>query len=320
HSGSGTSAVYAPYVRLETAGSITIVVSDQSTYYTNRVTEIQTQDVVSGVSNGTQIPITYVLANGGIINNMLQVNPTNRSYSTYNNGFRIGNYSNESALYLGRDTTVISTTKAGQWEISKTNDNALTVNPSSLRQVDHSVGLSINSDSTIIKFNGNELVNVGTDQIITGKKSFTGVKCDVIQINPTVNNFNEGIRISRSTISDYRGIQLGCDPNSTTGTISDQWSIVNTYNDELRIGVGDQLSQSNKGLIISADGNTLSFNGSVIAGAGAQSGASNGSVNYSAGNPILWGLNSTDSNGGFFSSGSNICWRAHPLTQGSVPP
>ncbi|KAA6377617.1 MAG: hypothetical protein EZS28_026857 [Streblomastix strix] len=295
HSGSGTSVVYAAHVRLETAGSITIVVFDQSTYYTNRVTEILTQDVVSGVSNGTQIPITYDLANSGIINNMLQVNPTNRSYSTYNNGIRIGNYSNESALYLGCDTTVINTTKS-------------------------SVGLSINSDSTIIKFNGNELVNVGTDQIITGKKLLARVKCDAIQISPTVNNFNEGIRISRSTISDYSGIQLGCDPNSTTGTISDQWSIVNTPTGELRIGVSDQLLQDNKGLMISADGNTLSFNGSVIDGTGASNGASNGQVNYSAGNPILWGLNSTDSNGGFFSSGSNICWRAHPLTQGSVPP
>ncbi|KAA6355820.1 MAG: hypothetical protein EZS28_048653, partial [Streblomastix strix] len=72
HSGSYTSAIYSAYVRLESAGSITIVISDQSTYYTNRITEILTQEVVSGVSNGTQIPISYDLANGGIINNMLQ--------------------------------------------------------------------------------------------------------------------------------------------------------------------------------------------------------------------------------------------------------
>ncbi|KAA6353951.1 MAG: hypothetical protein EZS28_050522, partial [Streblomastix strix] len=72
HSGSGTSAIYSAYVRLESAGTVTIVVSDQSTYYTNRITEILTQDVVQGVANGTQIPITYDLANGGIINNMLQ--------------------------------------------------------------------------------------------------------------------------------------------------------------------------------------------------------------------------------------------------------
>ncbi|KAA6320190.1 MAG: hypothetical protein EZS28_054718, partial [Streblomastix strix] len=149
HSGSGTSAIYSAFVRLQQAGSITIVVTDQSSQYTNRITEILTQDVVSGVSNGTQIPITYDLADGGIINNMLQVNPTGRTYSTYNNGIRIGNYNTEySSLYLGCSTSAINTTQAGQWEISKTNDNVLTINPSSLRQTDHSVGLSINGDSS----------------------------------------------------------------------------------------------------------------------------------------------------------------------------
>ncbi|KAA6356380.1 MAG: hypothetical protein EZS28_048093, partial [Streblomastix strix] len=156
HSGSGTSAIYSAYIRLESSGGVTIVVSDQSTYFTNRITEILTQDVVQGVSNGTQIPITYDLANGGIINNMIQVNPTGRTYTTFNNGIRIGNYNTEySSLYLGCSTTAINTTQAGQWEISKTNDNALTINPSSLRKADHSVGLSINGDSSIITFNAN---------------------------------------------------------------------------------------------------------------------------------------------------------------------
>ncbi|KAA6399966.1 MAG: hypothetical protein EZS28_004505 [Streblomastix strix] len=72
--------------------------------------------------------------------------------------------------------------------------------------------------------------------------------------------------------------------------------------------------------MISADGNTLSFNGSVIAGTGAQSGSSNSSVNYSAGNPILWGMNSVDTNNKFYSNENNVFWRAHPLTMGSVPP
>ncbi|KAA6315189.1 MAG: hypothetical protein EZS28_055457, partial [Streblomastix strix] len=116
------------------------------------------------------------------------------------------------------------------------------------------------------------------------------------------------------------GIFLGCDSNSTSGTIPYQWCIVNTPTGELRIGVDDQILQSNKGLIISADGNTLSFNGSVIAGTGAQNGATNGSVNYSAGNPILWGVNSTDPIGGFYSNGTNIYWRARTITLGSVPP
>ncbi|KAA6382285.1 MAG: hypothetical protein EZS28_022188, partial [Streblomastix strix] len=120
----------------ESTGSITIVVSDQSTYYTNRITEILTQAVLIVVSNGTQIPFTYDLANGGIINNMLQVNPT------------------------GCSTTAINTTQVGQWKISKTSDKTLTINTSNLRQADHSVGL----------------MNVGTDQTITGVKTFDTIK------------------------------------------------------------------------------------------------------------------------------------------------
>ncbi|KAA6379765.1 MAG: hypothetical protein EZS28_024709 [Streblomastix strix] len=240
HSGSGTSAIYSVYVRLESAGTVTIVVSDQSTYYTNRITEILTQDVIQGVANGTQIPITYDLANGGIINNMLQVNPTDRNYTTYNNGIRIGNYNTEySSLYLGCSTTAINTRQTDQWEISKTSDKALTVNPSSLRQADHSVGLSSST-------------------------SFAGVKCGAIQINPTAISNGEGLRIARSTIGNFSGIFLGCDSNSTAGTIPYQWCIVNTLTGELWIDVDDQILQSNKGLLFSADGNTLTFNGRVL--------------------------------------------------------
>ncbi|KAA6369458.1 MAG: hypothetical protein EZS28_035015, partial [Streblomastix strix] len=322
HTGSGTSAIYSAYVRIQSTNSIVIVVSDQSTYYTNRITEILTQDVVSIVSSATQIPISYDLGNGGIINNMIQVNPTGRSYTTYNNGIRIGNNSNYSALYLGCATSAINTTQAGQWEINKTDDNTLNINPSSLRQADHSVGLSINSDSTKITFNSNELVNVGTDQTITGIKTFG----KLLQVNPSLDGtFNEGIRISRHPNSQWSNIQFGSDPNSNTGYIDNQWlvgtSSSGAYNPlGFTIVKAGQENQADRGLMISADGNTLTFNGSVIAGTGATSGASNGSVNYSAGNPILWGVNSADTNGGFYSNGTNICWRARPITLGSIPP
>ncbi|KAA6380502.1 MAG: hypothetical protein EZS28_023972 [Streblomastix strix] len=243
HSGSSSSAIYLAYVRIESTNNITIVVSDQSTYYTNRITEVLTQDVVSSVSSATQIPITYDLGNGGIINNMLQVNPT------------------------GCSNSAINTTQAGQWEISKTNDNAITINPSSLRQADHSVGL----------------INLGTDQTITGTKTIN----NVLKISPTSNDYTEGIRIVRSSNGNCSGIYLGCNPNSTNGTMEGQWNIVNAPDGQLLIGVNTQIGQPNQGLVISTDGQTLSFNGSVIAGAGATNGASNGSVNYSAGNPIL---------------------------------
>ncbi|KAA6393382.1 MAG: hypothetical protein EZS28_011089 [Streblomastix strix] len=282
HTGSGTSAIYSAYVRIESTNSITIVVSDQSTYYTNRITEILTQDVVTSVSSATQIPITYDLANGC-------------------------------------DTTAINKTKAGQWEISKTDDKALTVNPSSLRQADHSVGLSINSDSSIIKFNGNELVNVGTDQSITGRKTFGDTTLGSIQLNPTDAPYSEGIRISNSHLYNVSAIYLGTS-TSTSGEIDDQWTIIKRNTGELYICRTVEQNTDNRGLAISADGNTLTFNGSVIAGAGATNGASNGSVNYSAGNPILWGVNSVGTEGGFYSDGPKIYWRAKPVTFGAVPP
>ncbi|KAA6394096.1 MAG: hypothetical protein EZS28_010378 [Streblomastix strix] len=299
HTGSSTSAIYSAYVRIESTNSITIVVTDQSTYFTNRITEILTQDVVSTVSSATQIPITYDLGNGGIINNMLQVNPT------------------------GCATSAINTTQAGQWEISKTNDNALTINPSSLRKADHSVEQMINGDEIILTMNTSYPVGHPLHINYRGTSSydsFAGVKCGSMQVNPATNQYSQGIRISRSTNTNYSGIFLGCDPNSSTGTLTDQWNIVNSPTGELRIGVNEQITEANKGLIISADGNTLSFNGSVIAGTGATSGASNGSVNYSAGNPILWGLNSVDTNGGFYSDGPKVYWRAKPVTLGAVPP
>ncbi|KAA6392453.1 MAG: hypothetical protein EZS28_012018 [Streblomastix strix] len=150
--------------------------------------------------------------------------------------------------------------------------------------------------------------------------SFAGVKCGLVQIKPNGNNFNEGLRISRSSDSNYSATYLACNQKSISGSLKNQWSIINTPTGELRIGVSDQLLQDNKGLEISSDGNSLSFNGSVIAGAGEQSGASNGSINYSAGNPILQGVNSVDTNGGFYSDGPKVYWRAKPVTLGAVPP
>ncbi|KAA6364053.1 MAG: hypothetical protein EZS28_040419, partial [Streblomastix strix] len=50
---------------------------------------------------------------------------------------------------------------------------------------------------------------------------------------------------------------------------------------------------------MSADGKTLTFNGSVFAGTGMTGRASSGSVNYFAGNPIIWGVNSVGTEGDF---------------------
>ncbi|KAA6385021.1 MAG: hypothetical protein EZS28_019453 [Streblomastix strix] len=210
------------------------------------------------------------------------------------------------ALYLACSNTSINTVQAGQWEISKTSDNALTINPSSLRKADHSVGLSINGDSTKITFNGNELVNVGTDQTINGTKIFNGI----FQVNPAGTYNNEGIRIAKAS-NGLSQIQFGCDSNQTSGQIQGQWAAgimirQDTQSKEFVICLTSDFGNDDRGLRISADGNTLTFNGSVIAGTGATNGAINGSVNYSAGNPILWGVNSVGTEGGFYSDGAKI--------------
>ncbi|KAA6371147.1 MAG: hypothetical protein EZS28_033327 [Streblomastix strix] len=72
--------------------------------------------------------------------------------------------------------------------------------------------------------------------------------------------------------------------------------------------------------MVSDDRNAFPFNGSVIAGTCASSEASNGSVNYSAGNPILWGVNSVGTECGFCIVGANVYQRAKPITLDSIPP
>ncbi|KAA6363167.1 MAG: hypothetical protein EZS28_041306, partial [Streblomastix strix] len=218
HTSTYSSAVYTAWIHMMSgSGMVTVSVSKQGTYWPTRVTEILTQDIVSSITGTqTQIPMSFNLGSGGIIGDMLQVNPLDRNYTAYNNGIRIGNNNGDStsSLYLGCIKTVTNTTQSGQWEISKTNDKALTINPSSLRQTDHSVGLSIDGDSSIIKFNGNELVNVGTDQTINGRKAFNGI----FQVNPTGTNYNEGIRIAKAT-NGLSQIQFGCDSAQYSGQI-----------------------------------------------------------------------------------------------------
>ncbi|KAA6394847.1 MAG: hypothetical protein EZS28_009628 [Streblomastix strix] len=77
HTGSYSSAVYTAWIHMMSGiGGVTITVSKQSTYFPQRVTEILTQDIVSSISGSqTQIPISYNIGNGGIINNMIQVHP-----------------------------------------------------------------------------------------------------------------------------------------------------------------------------------------------------------------------------------------------------
>ncbi|KAA6388334.1 MAG: hypothetical protein EZS28_016138 [Streblomastix strix] len=188
-------------------------------------------------------------------------------------------------------------------------------------------------DNFVLQDNINQQ-NITTDTLPTGSL-FTstviqnqfinqgGIINGMAQINPNTANYSQGLRISRSVAGC--GIYLGTG-NNINGTVQNQWQIVSQPSNfeqnplGLTIGLSSESGAADRGLRISADGNTLSFNGSVIAGTGSSNGASNGSVNYSAGNPILWGQYSNGTEGGFYSDGSNVYWRARSITLGSVAP
>ncbi|KAA6389770.1 MAG: hypothetical protein EZS28_014703 [Streblomastix strix] len=195
-------------------------------------------------------------------------------------------------------------------------------------------GISLSTQYPNSKLVTKYVLNAGTST------SYASVTSGNVQINPSATGrFDDGLRIAR-TVQDQNvgssSIELGCSRTSNSGAIQGQWVIYTPSTDAVQapqsliIAVANQASDITRGLQISIDGNTLSFNGQVIAQtnptagqttiSSSSSGASNGSVNYSAGNPILWGVNSVDTNGGFYSNGNNVFWRAHPLTMGSVPP
>ncbi|KAA6383744.1 MAG: hypothetical protein EZS28_020728 [Streblomastix strix] len=257
-------------------------------------------------------------------NNIFQIVPTG---TDYNEGIRIAKATNGSCqIFFGVDPNEHSGFIEGQWTAGIMLSQGPTVQQFSICQssdyANASRGLRIATDGNTLTFNGNGLVDVGTDQTINGIKTFS----KLLQINPTFNGtFNEGIRISRHPSNQWSNIQFGCDPNKNTGKVDNQWLAGSTGNNGTNplgfiiVKAGEE-GQADRGLQISADGNTLTFTGSVIAGTGATNGASNGSVQYSAGNPIRWGVNSTGTEGGFYSNGTNICWRARPITLGSVPP
>ncbi|KAA6378012.1 MAG: hypothetical protein EZS28_026461, partial [Streblomastix strix] len=132
-------------------------------------------------------------------------------------------------------------------------------------------------DKFILQENSNEY-NITTDTLPTGTQfaklaiqnkfiNNGGIINGILQINSGISFWNQGIRISRSTSGSASGIHLGCDPNSTNGTLQDQWTIITTSTREFRIGVNQQ-TMNGQGLQISADGNILSFNGVQLSGTG----------------------------------------------------
>ncbi|KAA6373753.1 MAG: hypothetical protein EZS28_030719 [Streblomastix strix] len=234
----------------------------------------------------------------------IQVNSTTNQFSQ---GIRISRSTNtnQSGIFLGcdplsttgslQDQQNIVNTTAGQFRIG-VNDQITEANQ----------GLTISADGQALTFNGNQFVDLTTDQSLSGIKTFH----KLVQVIPSANGtFNEGIRISRHPANQWNNIQFGRDPNTNSGKIDNQWLVGSTGNNGANyfgfaiVKTGEE-GQADRGLQISADGNTLSFNGQVIAG---------GSVNYSQSSTILWGTKSLGTDGGFYTNGTTVFWRDHAL-------
>ncbi|KAA6382249.1 MAG: hypothetical protein EZS28_022224 [Streblomastix strix] len=102
--------------------------------------------------------------------------------------------------------------------------------------------------------------------------SYASVTSGNVQINPSATaGFDDGLRIAR-TIENTgsSSIELGCSRTSNSGSINGQWSIFTPPSSSITnpqsfvIAVSSQAGDNTRGLQISADGNTLTFNGRVI--------------------------------------------------------
>ncbi|KAA6394598.1 MAG: hypothetical protein EZS28_009871 [Streblomastix strix] len=140
-----------------------------------------------------------------------------------------------------------------QWLIGSTGNNG--ANPLGFiivkaGQEGQSSGLQINQYGNVLNFYG---------QFTSGN----------IQINPTATGYDDGLRISRAdpTSTGNSSIYLGCSRTSTTGSIDVQWSTFTPPSSSINnlqsfvIAKSSQAGDNNRGLQISADGNTLTFNG-----------------------------------------------------------
>ncbi|KAA6359326.1 MAG: hypothetical protein EZS28_045147, partial [Streblomastix strix] len=101
--------------------------------------------------------------------------------------------------------------------------------------------------------------------------SYAGVIAGNVQINPTATAYDDGLRIARSNPDTGNStIQLGCSRTLNTGAIVGQWTIFtppasSTTNPQgFAIAISSQAGDNTRGLQISADGNTLTFNGRVL--------------------------------------------------------
>ncbi|KAA6365773.1 MAG: hypothetical protein EZS28_038700, partial [Streblomastix strix] len=316
--GSGVDKYGELWCRIDDYSYNTFIYETEVSAFQGNITNILTTDGQSALPTGYS-NIQQLFSN---IYGSIQINPTATSYDDGLRIARSGENSGNSSIQLGCSRTYNTGLTEGQWAIF-TPPNTAEINPQGLvlavasQAGDNSRGLQINANGNTLTFNGNQFVDVATNQTITAKKIFAaGIDSGNIQINPTATGYDDGLRISRSEESiGGSSLILGCSRYTNTGAIANQWQIFsppsNYVNNPLglTLQLGFDSGDTNRGLCISADGNTLSFNGQIIAGTGAPV----GSVNYSQGNPILWGVRSLDTDGGFYSDGPTIFWRDQAL-------
>ncbi|KAA6384583.1 MAG: hypothetical protein EZS28_019890 [Streblomastix strix] len=283
-----------------------IYVTEVSAFQGN-ITNILTTDSQSALPTGYS-SIQQLFPN---IYGSMQINPTAISYDDGLRIARSGENLGNSSIQLGCSRTYNTGLTEGQWAIF-TPPNTAEINPYGLvlavasQAGDNNRGIQISSNGNTLTFNGNQFVDLTTDQSLSGIKTFY----KLVQVIPTANGtFNEGIRISRHPTNQWSNIQFGSDPDTNSGMIDNQWLLGTAGNDAqnplgFTIVKAGQETYAGRGLQISADGNTLSFNGQVIAG---------GSVNYSQGSTILWGTKSLGTDGGFYTDGTTVFWRDNAL-------
>ncbi|KAA6403978.1 MAG: hypothetical protein EZS28_000488 [Streblomastix strix] len=305
--GSGVDKYGELWCRIDDYSYNTFIYETEVIAFKGNITDILTTDDQSALSTDYS-SINQLFPN--IYSNM-QINPT---ASNYDEGLRIARTvesTSGSSIFLGCNRTSTIGNKAGQQQIF-TPPSSYVNNPlsfeitASFDSGDTTRGLYISADGNTLTFNGNQFVDLTTDQTLAGIKTFH----KLVQVIPSANGtFNEGIRISRHPTNQWSNIQFGSDPNTNSGKIDNQWLVGSTGTNGANplgfvIEQAGEEGQTDRGLQISDDGNTLSFNGQVIAG---------GSVNYSQGNTILWGSKRTGTDGGFYTNGTTVFWKDHAL-------
>ncbi|KAA6369000.1 MAG: hypothetical protein EZS28_035474, partial [Streblomastix strix] len=116
------------------------------------------------------------------------------------------------------------------------------------------------------------LVNEMQSQLPSGAQSSTALIANyfnsVVHISSSLNDNRAGLRIVRQ--SNGAGIYLGSNPATDGGVTAGQWNIITTPASSSQnplgftICLGNDATTNNRGLRISADGITLTFNGRTL--------------------------------------------------------